>query len=147
MTSLEAETRVTSELVHKWPESIHTKRLLRMLRSTLRRYPNGKLMHRRDGFGVSLGENRFLLVARKGDLTAQDISDLLALFVVWLRADPTRVLVDPIGRSGSSVTGEPRPAQRPGPCTDEWHQTRLGDTLCACGDLAVDTQRSRVLAP
>ena len=63
-------------------------KLVRMLRSTLLRFPLAKLSRTRDGFGASLGENRYLFIRSSGDWTNEDLRDLLALFATWLVADP-----------------------------------------------------------
>lgn len=63
-------------------------KLLRMLRSTLRKYPRARLMRTQEGFGVSLGEGTFLWITSRGHLSPEDMRDLLALFATWLVVDP-----------------------------------------------------------
>lgn len=88
MTQLEAGIKTTWQQERKLGASIAQRRLLAMLQSTLRSYPKARLMTRKAGFGALLDENTCLYVSFRGDLTPEVKSDLLALFVVWLRADP-----------------------------------------------------------
>lgn len=67
-------------------------KLARMLRSTLQRYPQARLLRKRGAFGASLGEGRYLQVSFSGELSAADLRDLLVLFATWLAADPDRIL-------------------------------------------------------
>lgn len=69
-------------------ESIHSKRLLRMLRSMLQSYPKAKILRRKAGFGVSLDENTYLYVSFSGNLTDEAKRDCLGLFITWLVVDP-----------------------------------------------------------
>lgn len=71
----------------KLSDAIQAAKLLRMLRSTLRRYPQGRLARHLDGFGASLGGGRWLRVRSSGDLSAEDLRDLLVLFATWLAVD------------------------------------------------------------
>jgi hypothetical protein len=75
-------------LAQKLEESTASKRLLGMLRNTLRNYPRAKLLTRREGFGVSLDAEKSLYVSLRGDLTDTEKRDLLALLATWLVADP-----------------------------------------------------------
>lgn len=63
-------------------------KLLRMLRSMLRRYPQGRLERTQDGFGVSLGAGRWMRIRLSGEWTDADIRDSLVLFATWVVADP-----------------------------------------------------------
>ncbi len=67
-----------------------------MLRNTLRSYPKAMLLHGKGGFGVSLGGGDCLYIRSSGQLTAQDLRDLLVLFATWLAVDPRRLLDEPI---------------------------------------------------
>jgi hypothetical protein len=40
---------------------------------------------------VRLGDGRYLHIVSNGDWTSEDMRDFLALFVVWLAADPDRL--------------------------------------------------------
>jgi hypothetical protein len=94
----------TSAPEPKSSERAASERLIRMLRSTLRRYPRAKLQATRGGFGVSLDEFTILRVCWDGPLSAADIRDLLALFAVWLVADPEVLLSAGTPLSGFSAT-------------------------------------------
>src|SRR3954452_22867711 len=72
---------------HKSSAASPVAKLSRMLRSMLRRYPQGRLQRTLDGFGVSLGENHSLRVRLTGTWSDADIRDCLVLFATWLVAD------------------------------------------------------------
>jgi hypothetical protein len=91
---------------HRSKDAIARDKLLRMLRSTARKYPQGRLWSTRGGFGVSLGETEWLKLSYSGRWTPQDMRDLLALFVVWLVVDPQRLL-----GGGSPLAGVSREVQ------------------------------------
>lgn len=80
--------QTTSQQGRKLGESLATKTLLRMLRSTLRSYPTAKLVTRKGGFGVSLAEGKSLYISSSGNWSPVEKRDLLALFATWLIADP-----------------------------------------------------------
>jgi hypothetical protein len=63
-------------------------KLVRMLRSMSRKYPKAYLVGTTGGFGVRLGDGRYLHIVSNGEWTSEDMRDFLALFVVWLVADP-----------------------------------------------------------
>lgn len=87
----------TSELAHKSNGATPLVKLCRMLRSTLRRYPQARVWVTRDGFGVSLAEGTFVRVSYSGHWTDADMRDLHALFATWYVAD------------GAFLTGMGRP--------------------------------------
>lgn len=62
-------------------------KLLRMLRSMLRRWPRATLERTRDGFGVSLDGQTHMLISYSGPWTDADMRDCLVLFATWLVAD------------------------------------------------------------
>lgn len=66
-------------------------KLSRMLRNTLRRWSRATLITTLDGFGVSLDAQTYVKVSVSGPLSDADLRDLLALFAVWLVADPSRL--------------------------------------------------------
>lgn len=98
------ETKVTYSLGQRLEESEASKKLIRMLRSTLRRWQTPKLETRRDGFGVFMGGSTFLSVSYSSDLTDMEKRDLLALFATWLVADPETLLPWTIRQGGLSST-------------------------------------------
>jgi hypothetical protein len=63
-------------------------KLCRMLRNTLRSYPQAKVQATRDVFGAVLDENTYLLIRTSGNLTVMEKRDLLVLFATWLVVDP-----------------------------------------------------------
>lgn len=80
-------TRDTLGQEHRLSDAVQVAKLLRMLRSMSRKYPQGKLARHLDGFGVSLGGGKWLRLRSNGDWTAEDLRDFLALFAVWLVVD------------------------------------------------------------
>jgi hypothetical protein len=76
---------------HKSKEYAAREKLTRMLRSTLRRFPQARLMTTAGGFGVYLDDATALYVATRGPWSDQDMRDLLALFATWLVADPANI--------------------------------------------------------
>jgi len=85
-------TRATSAREHRSNDVTLVAKLCRMLRSTLRRYPQARLLNTQDAFGVWLDERMYLQVSYSGHWTAEDMRDCLALFATWLIADPSRIL-------------------------------------------------------
>lgn len=81
----------TLELAPKSKEQSAQEKLIRMLRSTLRRFPHARLMTTAGGFGVYLDEETALYVATRGRWSDTDMRDLLALFATWLVADPANI--------------------------------------------------------
>ena len=77
----------TEKLVLKSSDATQVAKLLRMLRSTLRRYPRARLERTLDGFGASLGEGTSMRVRLSGSWTDADIRDLLVLFATWVVVD------------------------------------------------------------
>ena len=77
----------TSAQERKYSDASQAEKLLRMLRSMLRRYPQARLQRTLDGFGVSLDVNHSLRVRLTGTWTDADIRDCLVLFASWLIAD------------------------------------------------------------
>jgi hypothetical protein len=67
-------------------------KLVRMLRSMLRSWPQARLIHTSGGFGALLDDRTYIQIAYSGHWTAEDMRDLLALFAIWLVADPDRLL-------------------------------------------------------
>lgn len=92
----------------KLGESISLRKLLRMLQSMSRRYPNAKLHRKRGAIGVYLGDDSFLSIRWSGELTSEDMRDLLALYAVWFAVDPERVGSGLTGFDGSYSTEGPR---------------------------------------
>lgn len=90
-----------SDQVRKSSESKATAKLLRMLQSTSAKYPSARLVRRQAGFGVLLGEGRYLLISTNGDLAPEDMRDLLVLFAAWLVVDADELRRPSTGRSGS----------------------------------------------
>lgn len=78
----------TTERVPKSNGSTPLRKLARMLQSTSRRFPKAFLVGTTGGFGVRLGDGRYLHVVSNGEWTSEDMRDLLALFATWLVADP-----------------------------------------------------------
>lgn len=91
---------ITYSLAQKLDESVASKKLIRMLQSTLRKWRTPKLETRRGGFGVYMGEQTFLSVSFSSDLTDGEKRDLLVLFATWLVADPETLLPWTIRQGG-----------------------------------------------
>lgn len=100
MRWLEVAKEITYSLAQKLDESIASKKLTRMLQSTLRKWRTTKLETRRGGFGVYMGEQTFLSVSFSSDLTDEEKRDLLVLFATWLVADPETLLPWTIRQGG-----------------------------------------------
>lgn len=90
----------TSELERKSSGSTPHEKLLRMLRNTLRRFPHAHLLNTQAAFGVSLDDNTYMQVSYSGRWTAEDMRDCLALFAVWLVAEPTRIMQNGVRLDG-----------------------------------------------
>jgi hypothetical protein len=84
-------TNDTSARVRRSSDADRLDKLCRMLRNTLRSFPQAKLLHGAEGFGASLGKGRSLYIRSVGDLRDQDLRDLLVLFATWLAVDPERL--------------------------------------------------------
>ena len=93
-------TRDTSEPERRSPDAKALNRLSAMLRNTLQRWPKACLTVTEVGFGARLDAQTSLLIASSGPLSAEDTRDLLALFAVWLVADPQR-----LGKPGTRPDG------------------------------------------
>jgi hypothetical protein len=63
-------------------------KLVRTLRSMSRKYPTAYLCGTQGGFGVRLGDGRYLHIVSNGEWTDEDMRDFLVLFAIWLVADP-----------------------------------------------------------
>lgn len=87
----------------KLSASIASKTLSRMLQSTRQSFPTMKLATRKGGFGVFSDDGTYLYVSFSGNLTLQAKQDLLALFSVWLRADPENLEPSSTRLDGQSV--------------------------------------------
>lgn len=72
-------------------ESTLRVKLSRMLRSIARRFPNTYLITTPAAFGVRLADGSYLHIVTNGSWTDDNMRDFLALFVVWLAADPDRL--------------------------------------------------------
>ncbi len=93
----------TSERERRSIDANRLDKLCRMLRNTLQSFPQAKLLHGGEGFGVSLGDSRSLYIRYVGQLSDTDLRDLLALFVTWLAVDPQRLHdTGPHGLGGAS---------------------------------------------
>ena len=90
----------TSELVPKSSGATPLKKLARMLASTSRNYPKAYLCGTTGGFGVRLGDGRYLHIVSNGEWTNEEMRDLLVLFATWLVADP-----DGLRRSDTPLGG------------------------------------------
>lgn len=101
---------VTTEQEPKSSAATPVVKLSRMLRSTLRRYPQAKLLRTLDGFGVWLGEGHSLRVRLSGSWTDADIRDCLALFATWLVADGEYLRSGGTALAGYSVGETERPS-------------------------------------
>lgn len=114
--------------------SVVRQKLLRMLQSTLQKFPRAKLMRREGGFGVYLDANTYLYTSYSGNLTDGDMSDLLTLCTVWWRAD-AEYLRGIVGRrDGSSVTATELLQQYVGLTKRSVIADLLGDDVCqTCG--------------
>jgi hypothetical protein len=63
--------------------------LIRMLRSTLQKWPSARLqVNSQGGFGVSLDAETSLHIQVTGRLPDEDLRALLALFANWVSVDP-----------------------------------------------------------
>lgn len=78
-------------------------KLARMLRSTSRKFPKAYLCGTTGGFGVRLGDGRYLHIVSNGDWTSEDMRDFLVLFATWLVADPEGLRRADIPLDGRSV--------------------------------------------
>jgi hypothetical protein len=90
----------TSAQVPKSSAANPLDKLCRMLRSTLRRYPRAHLLNTVGAFGASLDAQTFVQVSYSGNWTADNMRDCLALFAVWLVADPQRLLTPGVPLAG-----------------------------------------------
>ncbi len=77
----------TSELALKSSGAGPREKLLRMLRSMLRRSPRARLIRTPDGFGAWLEEGVSIKVSLRGHWTDSDIRDYCALFATWVVVD------------------------------------------------------------
>jgi hypothetical protein len=103
MRSSVQKTRAISAQERKSSAANPLDRLCRMLRNTLRSFPQAKLLHGRDGFGALLDDGRLVYIRWSGDLSDTDLRDLLALFATWLVVDPARLHdADARGQGGAS---------------------------------------------
>lgn len=116
----------------KLGEFVRLKKLSRMLRSTLRKWPRLRVMRQSGAFGAYLDAATYLRVSFSGDLTREDISDLLTLCTVWWRSDEDFLDVRSGLQGGSSATDDAPPQQSSGPTSTTWH--RLGSSECRCRD-------------
>jgi hypothetical protein len=91
----------TSVQVRKSPDASQLDKLLRMLRSTSRRFPRTRLLTTVDGFGASLDDGRSLHIVYSGRWSEADLRDFLALFATWLVTDPRRLRVAGIPLAGA----------------------------------------------
>lgn len=110
-------TSDTSVSVRKSPDVSPLGRLCRTLQSMLRRYPNPYLQTTTDGFGVRLGDGRYLRIVYSGLWTDEDLRDFLALFVTWLAADPAALHNVGIPLDGVLQRVRVLQPQSPGPLT------------------------------
>lgn len=90
----------TSEQERKSSGATPLGKLVRMLRNTLRKYPQAHLLNTVAGFGASLDANTYIQVSYSGRWTAEDMRDCLALFATWLVADPARLLTPGVNLAG-----------------------------------------------
>lgn len=99
----------TSEQERKSNGATPLRKLARMLQSMSRKYPRAFLVGTVGGFGVRLGDGRYLHIVSNGEWTAEDMRDFLALFATWLVADPEglRRADTPLG--GLSSRGRAQP--------------------------------------
>ena len=97
-------TNAILEQEHKSNERTPLVKLSRMLRSMLRRYPLARPAITRDVFGVSLDAQTYMRVSYRGNWTAEDMRDCLALFATWCVADPGRILTPGESLAGVSYT-------------------------------------------
>lgn len=105
MKSSVVGTPIISVRGRKLAESLASRRLLAMLRSTLQSWPKMMLSTQKGEFGASSEGGTYLYVSYSSDLTAEQKRDLLALFATWLIADPDGLLPESTTQSGSSLTG------------------------------------------
>lgn len=102
MTSSGAETRAISARVRKSKRASPLEALCRMLRNTLRSWPSAKLLHGQAGFGATLDAGQFVWIRYSGQLSAQDLRDLLALFATWCVVDPERLMGETIAETNGA---------------------------------------------
>lgn len=87
-------------------------KLARMLQNILQKWPMARLRVGREGFGASLAEDTWIQIHTSGNLTAEDMRDLLALFAVWCAVDPERVINGfSVARDGASLTAREASSQ------------------------------------
>lgn len=84
----------------RFSDAAAAEKLVRMLRSMLRRFPRAHLLNTRDAFGASLDDNKWMQVSYSGNWTPEDMRDLLALFATWCVADPARLFVPGVRLDG-----------------------------------------------
>lgn len=101
--------------VRKSPDVSPLGRLCRMLQSMLRRYPSPYLQTTVDGFGVRLGDGRFLRIVYNGHWSDEDLRDFLVLFATWLAADPAALHNVGIPLDGVLQRARVLQPQSPGP--------------------------------
>lgn len=92
----------TTEPGLKSPGSTPLVKLSRMLRSMSRRFPRSYLIGTQDAFGVRLEDGTSLHIVCNGRWSDSDLRDFLALFVIWLVADPDRLRAPGIPLAGVS---------------------------------------------
>jgi hypothetical protein len=80
--------RDTSAQEPRLPASRDIERLLHMLQSTSGRFPQAQIRAKRGDIGVYFPEGDSLRIRYPSRLTQAELRDFLALFVVWLAADP-----------------------------------------------------------
>jgi hypothetical protein len=104
--------------------SLATARLLRMLQSMSRSFPQTMIRTTSDGIGVYLADGRCLSISTSGHFQDRELSDLLALFVVWLRADPEGLGALCTGGDGLSYEETTQSEQSVGPQSSTLHSAR-----------------------
>lgn len=97
-------TRATSKREHRLQDALRLRKLAAMLQNTLRRYPRARLISTRGVFGALLGGSDSLHIVYNGDLSTEDIRDLLALFATWCAVDPDTIVTPPTALPGASLT-------------------------------------------
>lgn len=95
----------TTEQGRKSSDAVAVAALTRTLQSMSRRFPQTRLIHSQDAFGVQLRDGSYLYITRSGNWTDADTRDFLALFARWLVVDPDglRALRPSLGGASASV--------------------------------------------
>jgi len=78
---------VTEKQERKLLDATRRQKLVAMLQSMSRNYPNTRLRTTWDGFGALLDDGRTLHISYSGNWTKEDMRSFAVLFAMWLDVD------------------------------------------------------------